>query len=290
MPKSSRSESHAPTTLNVSQNTSAMMATNAGMAVNVPVSNLSSAMLRACSRLSRGLTTHSSHTFPMKANRMSAMAAARSRPRSASIWRTMCSSMSFSFWSSRSCLQHERVALGQLARGEPHGDARRARRGRPTRRHDAVEAAVHRAPCASAAQKSWRTGGSWNRATCSAWSIELGDALALRRPRWAPRGCPAAPPARSRGRCRRWPATSSIMLRANTMGTPSSKSCMVRYRLRSTFVASTMLMMPRGCPSSRKPPRDHLLAGVWRQGVDARQVRDRALPHGRGCARPCGPP
>ena len=47
------------------------------------------------------------------------------------------------------------------------------------------------------------------------------------------------------------PSTSSIMFRANTMGTPSSKSCMVRYRLRSTFVASTMLMMPRGCPSSK---------------------------------------
>ena len=48
------------------------------------------------------------------------------------------------------------------------------------------------------------------------------------------------------------PSTSSIMLSASTMGIPSSMSCIVRYRLRSTFVASTMLMMPRGFSSSRK--------------------------------------
>ena len=46
--------------------------------------------------------------------------------------------------------------------------------------------------------------------------------------------------------------TSSIMLRASTMGMPSSMSCMVRYMLRSMLVASTMLMMPSGRASSRK--------------------------------------
>ena len=42
------------------------------------------------------------------------------------------------------------------------------------------------------------------------------------------------------------PRTSSIMFSASTIGTSSSISCMVRYRLRSIFVASTMLMMPVG--------------------------------------------
>ena len=45
---------------------------------------------------------------------------------------------------------------------------------------------------------------------------------------------------------------SSIMFRAITMGMPSSISCMVRYKLRSILVASTMLMMPSGLPSIRK--------------------------------------
>ena len=40
--------------------------------------------------------------------------------------------------------------------------------------------------------------------------------------------------------------TSSIMFSASTIGTRSSSSCSVRYRLRSMFVASTMLMMPSG--------------------------------------------
>ena len=42
------------------------------------------------------------------------------------------------------------------------------------------------------------------------------------------------------------PRTSSIMFRASTMGVSSSMSCIVRYRLRSMLVASTMLMMPVG--------------------------------------------
>ena len=46
------------------------------------------------------------------------------------------------------------------------------------------------------------------------------------------------------------PWTSSIMLSASTMGLSSSISCIVRYRLRSMFVASTMLMMAFGCSSS----------------------------------------
>ena len=45
---------------------------------------------------------------------------------------------------------------------------------------------------------------------------------------------------------------SSIMFSAITMGMPSSISCMVRYKLRSMLVASTMLMMPSGLPSIKK--------------------------------------
>ena len=40
--------------------------------------------------------------------------------------------------------------------------------------------------------------------------------------------------------------TSSIMFRATTMGMCISNSCTVRYRFRSIFVASTMLMMAVG--------------------------------------------
>ena len=39
----------------------------------------------------------------------------------------------------------------------------------------------------------------------------------------------------------------NIMFRASTMGVSSSISCIVKYRLRSMLVASTMLMMPVGC-------------------------------------------
>lgn len=44
-------------------------------------------------------------------------------------------------------------------------------------------------------------------------------------------------------------STSSITLRASTMGTSSSMSCMVRYRFRSRFVASTILIMALGFSS-----------------------------------------
>ena len=46
-------------------------------------------------------------------------------------------------------------------------------------------------------------------------------------------------------------ATSSIMFSASIMGTSSSRSCMVRYMLRSMLVASTMLMMASGVLFSR---------------------------------------
>ena len=43
-----------------------------------------------------------------------------------------------------------------------------------------------------------------------------------------------------------FPVTSSIMFSATTIGIPISRSCMVRYRFLSIFVASTILMMAFG--------------------------------------------
>ena len=250
MPASSSSDSHAPTTLNVSQNTSAMMATNAGMAVNGPVSSLSMAVLRACSRLSPGFTTVRSHTRPMKPNRMSAMAAERSSPRSASIWLMMCSSASFSFWSRSSRSSTNRSPSASLLAANRGGIPARSAWSSMS----AMMPCRHRctAPsCSSGAQKSWRTGGSWNRATCSAWSTSSPMPSFLDA-EMGTTGMPSSFSISFTSMVPPLPSTSSIMLSASTMGIPSSMSCIVRYRLRSTFVASTMLMMPRGFSSSRK--------------------------------------
>ena len=46
--------------------------------------------------------------------------------------------------------------------------------------------------------------------------------------------------------------SSSIMFKASTIGMLSSISCSVRYRLRSMFVASTMLMIAVGFSLMRK--------------------------------------
>ena len=93
-------DSQAPMTLNVSQNTIAMIAINAGMAVYFPVRILSILALRACSLLSLGFITVLLHTFRMKEKRISAIAAALSSPRSFSICCMICSTASCSFVSS----------------------------------------------------------------------------------------------------------------------------------------------------------------------------------------------
>ena len=46
--------------------------------------------------------------------------------------------------------------------------------------------------------------------------------------------------------------TTSIMLTAITIGSPSSASCVERYRLRSMFVPSTMFSIASGVSSTRK--------------------------------------
>ena len=88
--------------MNVRKNTSAIISTNTGRAVYLPVSTLSMRRLRRCSLLSRGFMTHSAQIFSMNEKRISAIAALRSRPRSFSIWTMICSSASFSFSSSSS--------------------------------------------------------------------------------------------------------------------------------------------------------------------------------------------
>ncbi len=62
-----------------------MMPMNAGIAVYFPVRKRSMRLLRSASLLRDGFTTVWSTRCVMKSNRMSAMAAARSRPRSLSI-------------------------------------------------------------------------------------------------------------------------------------------------------------------------------------------------------------
>ena len=87
----------APSTSIDSQMTREMTTAKIGRAVYFPVSTLSMLRLRRYSLLSRGLTTVRAQRRFMKVKRMSAMAAQRSRPRSSSIWRIMCSTISFSF-------------------------------------------------------------------------------------------------------------------------------------------------------------------------------------------------
>ena len=70
--------------------------------------------------------------------------------------------------------------------------------------------------------------------------------------------------------------TSSIMFSASTIGTRSSRSCSVRYRLRSMLVASTMLMMPSGFWLRMKVAGDDFLLRIGPQRVDARQINHRA--------------
>ena len=91
MPSESISESHAPITLNVSQNTTAIIRINAGIALYLPVSTLSIISDLVRSLLSCGFTTVSWQTPSIKLKRISAIAAALSSPHSFSICSTIVS-------------------------------------------------------------------------------------------------------------------------------------------------------------------------------------------------------
>ncbi len=100
IPISKRFWKNAPITLKESQNTSPMIRTNSGIAVKRPVSTRSILRLRRCPLLSAGRINASAQTLLMKRNRMSAIAAERSSPRSVSIWVIICSRVSCSLASS----------------------------------------------------------------------------------------------------------------------------------------------------------------------------------------------
>ena len=122
-PRSSRSERTLPITLKVSQKTSAMMRMNDGMAVYLPVRILSIRRLRACSRLSRGLMTVAAHTRLMKRNRISAMAAARSSPRSFSNLQYNMPEHILFILVKPELLKDKLISLRQLGSRKPNGNA-----------------------------------------------------------------------------------------------------------------------------------------------------------------------
>ena len=99
-PISVNSCKNAPITSNVSQNTSPIIHIKVGIAVYFPVSTVSIFLLRICSLLSSGFITVFSHSFIINEKRISAIEALLSRPLSFSICTTICSIVSFSFWSS----------------------------------------------------------------------------------------------------------------------------------------------------------------------------------------------
>ena len=172
------------------------------------------------------------------------MDAARSSPRSSSICTMICSIISFSFCSKfNACSTSWSPSTSLLAAkrtGIPALTAWSSIR--------CIIAWRHRwtAPLwLFSSQKSCRLGFSWYCATWIAWFIssvipsffaaEIGttgipsiDSNLLMR---------TDPP---------FPRISSIILSASTIGTSSSKSCIVRYRFRSIFVASTIFIMSVG--------------------------------------------
>ncbi len=247
IPASSTPCIHAPITLNVSQNTSAIIPTNAGTAVYFPVKNWSILRLASRSLLSLGLITVSSTKLWIKVNRISAIAAARSSPRSSSIW--------YIIWSSISCSFCDKSNASSIPVSPSTSFVAAKRTGSPAR--TAWSSIKWIIPCrhlctapswSSWLQKSFLPGFSWYCAICKAWltnspipsffAAEIGitgmpkiSSISLMR---------IDPP---------FPRTSSIIFSANTIGTSNSINCMVKYKFRSIFVASTILIIPVGFSS-----------------------------------------
>ena len=175
---------------------------------------------------------------------MSAMAAQRSSPRSSSIWHRMCSTVCCSLSVSASAC----ITLGSPSISLPAAK----RTGMPAlcawssvRCMMACRQRCTAPPCSEGLQKSLRSGFSRYLATCMACCTSSSTPSFF----MALMGMTGMPSMRSISLMRNeppLPSTSSIMLRASTMGMSSSMSCMVRYRLRSIQEPSTMLMMPSG--------------------------------------------
>lgn len=153
----------------------------------------------------------------------------------------MCSSISFSFWSRSSCssmpLSPSISFVAQNRAGMPSRSAWSSIKW--------TTAWMARCTGEPASQKSVTLGRVLARATSCARSMSSATPsffTAL----MGTTGMPRAALSFSTSTVPPLARSSSIMLRARTVGTCSSRSWRVRYRLRSIFVASTILMMASG--------------------------------------------
>ena len=241
MPRESQSDNVEPITLNVRKNTRNIIPKNTGSAVYLPVSMRSIFTLRLCSRLSWHFTTLMATTFSIKSYRISASAAFLSSFDSSSISTMQCSRSSSSFWLSSSwssiflspSISFEAQNLG----GMPARFAWSMMRW--------TTACIHLCTAESSEQKSVTTGFVLFRAVSTALSIrsEIPSPFAALT---GITGMPSASLIIFTSIVPPLALTSSIMFKASTIGTRSSRSCKVRYRFRSMLVASTMFIMPSG--------------------------------------------
>ena len=201
--------------------------------------------LLKCSLLSLGFTTVDLHTLSINVKRIFARAESLSIPLSFSIWTIICSIISFSFWSSfkRSIISVSPsiILLAANLIGTKLLCAWSSIRCIIEWMH--LWTAPWSSP--SASQKSIRPGLSLWTATCIACSINSSTPSFFA----AEIGITGIPSVASSLLTSIVPplaVTSSIILRARTIGISSSINCIVRYIFRSILVASTILIIPRG--------------------------------------------
>jgi len=227
-----------------------MIAIKHGIAVYFPVKIRSIFSLRIRSLLSFGFTTACSHKRSMKSKRISAIAALRSTPRSVSIWHTICSNISFSFSSSFNCFRISRSPSIAFVAANRTGIS--AFSAWSSIRW--ITAWIHRCTEPSwsfLSQKSCRIGRSWYFAIWSACFTSSSTPSFLA----AEIGMTGTPSNSSIKLTLIAPwllVTSSIIFNATTIGISISKSCIVRYKLRSILVASTILIIAVGWSCSTK--------------------------------------
>ena len=197
-----------------------------GIAVYFPVSMRSIFWLRIRSLLSFGLTTVCSHTFSIKVNRISAIAALRSIPRSFSIWRIKCSIASFSLSSNfrRSMIRASPSIIFAAAKrtGISAAFAWSSIKWQMAWMQRCTDP-----PKSFSSQKSCLPGFSWYFAMCMAWRTSSSTPSFFA----AEIGTTGTPSISSM-----WftsieppfPVISSIMLSATTVGMSISSNCIVR--------------------------------------------------------------
>ena len=221
-----------------------------GIAVYFPVRIRSIFSLRILSLLSLGFTTVFSQTFSIKVKRISAIAALRSSPRSFSIWTIRCSIASFSF-SSRCSFSKIRWSPSMIFEAAKRIGICASFAWSSIRCETAWIQRCTAPPKSLSSQKSCLPGRSWYFAMWSAWrtssstpsffAAEIGTT-----------GTPSIASMPLTSTEPEFPVISSIIFNAMTIGISISKSCMVRYRFRSMFVASMILIIAFGLSSSTK--------------------------------------